>query len=135
MGVSGARRAVARSPARKAGPAAAITSSPCAHTILTLDGVYQAPDGPAEDEEGGFRHGGLSLPYADQDFGSAMGNVSPRPAHSCWAARHLRRQWPKVTDQAEPIAPDQRAAKYVVSRSQRPLGWHNSHLVAGDVPG
>ena len=41
-------------------------------TFITLDGVYQAPGGPGEDEEGGFQHGGWSFPYADADFGAAM---------------------------------------------------------------
>ena len=43
--------------------------------------------------------------------------------------------WPKVTDPADPIASRLNALpKYVVSRGQPPLDWHNSHLVTGDVP-
>jgi len=41
----------------------------------------------------------------------------------------------KVTDPADPIASRLNALpKYVVSGSKRPLDWHNSHLVTGDVP-
>jgi dihydrofolate reductase len=43
--------------------------------------------------------------------------------------------WPKVTDEADPIAGRLNTLpKYVVSRSQRPLGWQHSHPVTGDVP-
>ena len=42
------------------------------HTFLTLDGVMQAPGGPAEDRDGHFEHGGWSFPYGDQDFGTAV---------------------------------------------------------------
>lgn len=107
-------------------------------TFVTLDGVYQAPGGPGEDDEGGFRHGGWSFPYADEDFGAAMvgwfANADAfllgRKTYDIFASH-----WPKVTDENDPIASRLNTLpKYVVSRSQPPLDWRNSHLVTGDVP-
>ena len=33
--------------------------------FISLDGVVQAPGGPEEDTDDGFRHGGWSMPYFD----------------------------------------------------------------------
>jgi dihydrofolate reductase len=107
-------------------------------TFVTLDGVYQAPGGPSEDDEGGFRHGGWSFPYADEDSGAVMVEwitkadafLLGRKTYDIFVS-----YWPKVTDPADPIASRLNALpKYVVSGSKRPLDWHNSHLVTGDVP-
>ena len=107
-------------------------------TFVTLDGVYQAPGGPGEDDEGGFRHGGWSFPYADEDFGAAMvGWFTKADAFLLGRKTYdiFVSYWPKVTDPADPIASRLNALpKYVVSGSKRPLDWHNSHLVTGDVP-
>jgi dihydrofolate reductase len=107
-------------------------------TFMTLDGVYQAPGGPGEDDEGGFRHGGWSFPYADEDFGAAMvGWFTKADAFLLGRKTYdiFVSHWPKVTDPADPIASRLNALpKYVVSGSKRPLDWHNSHLVTGDVP-
>ena len=47
-------------------------------SFVTLDGVYQAPGGPKEDPRGGFKHGGWSVPYGDEDFGRFMVEVFER---------------------------------------------------------
>jgi dihydrofolate reductase len=40
--------------------------------FITLDGVMQAPGGPGEDVSGGFKYGGWSAPYADENSGKLM---------------------------------------------------------------
>jgi dihydrofolate reductase len=45
--------------------------------FISLDGVVQAPGGPEEDTEGGFRHGGWSMPFFDPEvMGAAIGESS-----------------------------------------------------------
>src|SRR5687768_6956979 len=47
--------------------------------FISLDGVVQAPGGAEEDTDGGFRHGGWSMPFFDPEvMGSAVDEVSQR---------------------------------------------------------
>jgi hypothetical protein len=42
--------------------------------FMSLDGISQAPGGPEEDTDGGFSHGGWSMPYVDPEImGAAIG--------------------------------------------------------------
>src|SRR5512144_746870 len=38
-------------------------------SMITLDGVMQAPGGPGEDTSGGFKYGGWTASYGDELFG------------------------------------------------------------------
>jgi hypothetical protein len=42
--------------------------------FMSLDGVVQAPGGPAEDTSGGFRHGGWSMQFFDPEVMGAVIN-------------------------------------------------------------
>jgi dihydrofolate reductase len=48
------------------------------HEFITLDGVMQAPGGPDEDTEGGFVHGGWTLPYWHDDIGAHISQAMDR---------------------------------------------------------
>ena len=41
-------------------------------SMITLDGVMQAPGGPEEDVEGGFEFGGWTAPYQDEVGGKVF---------------------------------------------------------------
>ncbi len=63
--------------------------------FMSLDGVVQAPGGPEEDTDGGFGHGGWSMPYFDPE---AMGSVideSWRRRRLCCSADAPGRRWPR----------------------------------------
>jgi len=47
--------------------------------FTSLDGVVQAPGGPAEDTSGGFRHGGWSMQFFDPEvMGGVINDVAER---------------------------------------------------------
>lgn len=107
------------------------------HTFLTLDGVMQAPDGPDEDREDGFAHGGWQAPYRDEDgvatvvgwFGHASAFLLGRKTYDIFSS-----YWPTVTDPANPIATTFNAMpKYIASTTLTSTDWHNSSLLGGDV--
>lgn len=105
--------------------------------FVTLDGVMQAPGGPAEDPTGGFRQGGWSFGYWDEDMGRIMGDAMAQPADLLLGRKTYEifaAHWPHAGD--DPMARKLNdARKYVVSSVERPLAWKNSRLITGDVTG
>ena len=108
-----------------------------AGTFVTLDGVLQAPGGPDEDREGGFRHGGWLVPYFDDTFleimtewtRSAGAFLLGRKTYDIFAG-----SWPNATDPADEIATALNTRpKYVASRTPRDLTWNPSTQLEGDV--
>jgi dihydrofolate reductase len=103
--------------------------------FLSLDGVMQAPGGPTEDPTGGFGYGGWLAPFFDEGVGRRIGRLFDgefdlllgRRTYDIFAA-----YWPFAGDEQKAIRdPFDRAAKYVVTSSDAPLAWRNSHRVPG----
>lgn len=106
-------------------------------TFLTLDGVMQAPGGPAEDTAGHFMHGGWLVPYADADMGATMVDIFSR-AEAFLLGRKtydiFAAHWPRVTDPDDPVASRLNTLpKFVASRTHDRFDWHNTSAVADVV--
>jgi dihydrofolate reductase len=102
-------------------------------TMLSLDGVMQAPGAPDEDRSGGFSHGGWVFPLVDEEgmkmtidtFSRADAFLLGRGTYDIFAA-----YWPRVTDPADPIAgPLNALPKFVASNRVSSFSWNNSHHV------
>ena len=102
--------------------------------FVSLDGVMQAPGGPEEDPTGDFRFGGWVAPYWAEDMGPfeqlIMGDYDlllARRTYDIFAA-----YWPY--NQEDPIGEKfQRIGKHVLTHSDEPLEWANSHRLSGDT--
>ena len=102
--------------------------------FLSLDGVMQAPGGPEEDPTGGFDHGGWVQPFWDADMGPfesvIMGEYDLLLAKRTYDI--FSAYWPYNQD--DPIgAKFQHINKYVLTHSDQPLAWENSHKLSGDA--
>jgi dihydrofolate reductase len=108
-----------------------------AGTFLTLDGVMQAPGGPNEDRDGGFRHGGWLVPYFDDKLVELMTEWTRRAGAFLLGRRTYEifaGSWPNSSDPADEIATALNTRpKFVASRTLDNLTWNNAHLLKGDV--
>ncbi|HVF19726.1 MAG TPA: dihydrofolate reductase family protein [Mycobacteriales bacterium] len=105
--------------------------------FMSLDGVVQAPGGEEEDTDGGFAHGGWSVPYFDEEV---MGGLYDESMKSTEALLFGRRTWQTMAaawpDRAgDPFADHMNAVKkYVVSSTltDDDLHWNNTALIGPD---
>ncbi len=104
--------------------------------FMSLDGVVQAPGGPQEDTDGGFRHGGWSHRFFDPEV---MGRVIAEFAQHSDALLQGRRTY-QVSAQAWPTRGGDpfadwinRTQKYVVSDtlSESDLIWKPTTIIRG----
>ena len=107
------------------------------HEFITLDGVIQAPGSADEDTEGGFVHGGWTLPYWHDDIGEHFSQAFAQAD----AFLLGRKTWQTHGAAFDPMPPGDpfgdvmnRMRKYVVSTTlDSAEGWRNSTLIRGDV--
>jgi dihydrofolate reductase len=105
--------------------------------FITLDGVIQAPGGAEEDTEGGFQHGGWTVPYWHDDIGAHFFQAMAQAD----AFLLGRKTWQIHGGAFEPMAPGDpffdainSVPKYVVSTTLKSASaWRNSTLISGNV--
>ncbi len=106
--------------------------------FMSLDGVVQAPGGAEEDTDGGFAHGGWSMPYFDTEMmGAAIGETMStadallfgRRTWQVMAAAWPERAGDQFADQMNAIK------KYVASRTltEDDLTWNNTTLLSPET--
>jgi len=94
-------------------------------SMITLDGVMQAPGGSKEDASKGFKYGGWTAPYADDVSGEVwkkemepadllLGRKTFKIFASYWPGH--ADNWPGIND----------VTKYVMSRTMKKSDWKNS---------
>ena len=107
--------------------------------FISLDGVVQAPGGPDEDTDAGFRHGGWSMPLFDPEvMGAAIDELTSEVEALLYGRRTwemMAGHWPNQVD--DPYADRLNAfPKYVASRTLSAEDvasrWSNSTLLPTD---
>src|SRR4026207_1773087 len=94
-------------------------------SMITLDGVMQAPGGPKEDTSGGFKYGGWTAPYGDEAYGKAV-QKELKPADYLLGRKTFEiweDYWPEHADFWPGIND---GTKYVLSSTRKKSDWKNS---------
>src|SRR6478736_7724218 len=106
--------------------------------FITLDGVIQAPGGKDEDVDGGFAHGGWTLPYWHDDIGKSFGALMAEAD----ALLLGRRTYVTHAQAFEPMPAGDvfgdmmnAPAKYVVSKTLEKPIWRNTTIIRDDIVG
>jgi dihydrofolate reductase len=106
--------------------------------FISLDGVIQAPGGADEDRDGGFKHGGWTVPYWHDDIGkhfmSIMKDVDAFLLGRRTYVTHAEAFEPMPV--GNPFGDVMNApAKYVVSKTLEKPIWRNTTIIRDDVVG
>lgn len=106
-------------------------------SMVTLDGVVQAPGGADEDPSGGFEYGGWIVPHGDEFSGKVMRKqmegsfdlLLGRRTYDIFAS-----YWPRYVDPEHPIAKRfNGATKYVATRTPLTTIWNSTVVLADNV--
>ncbi len=108
------------------------------HEFISLDGVIQAPGGKKEDTDGGFKHGGWTIPYWDDQIGAQFGETMKETdtlllGRKTWETHGAAFDPMPVGD---PFGDVMKAVKKVVVSStlQSADLWRNSEIIRDNVP-
>lgn len=103
------------------------------HEFITLDGVIQAPGHAKEDTDGGFTHGGWTIPFWHDEIGTHFDELF-NDSDSLLLGR---KTWKIHGDAFEPNPAEDPFAgmkKYVVSTTLKSAdGWRDSVLISENV--
>jgi dihydrofolate reductase len=97
-------------------------------SMITLDGVMQAPGGPKEDTSGNFKYGGWTAPYMD-DAGLKILKAQLKPADYLLGRKTFEifaSYWPAHGDFWPAI---NEGTKYVMSGKMKKSKWENSVFI------
>ena len=97
-------------------------------SMITLDGVMQAPGGPKEDTSGGFKYGGWTAPYGDEVYRKAV-EKELQPADYLLGRKTFEiweNYWPDHADFWPGIND---GTKYVLSKTRKKSDWKNSFFL------
>ena len=95
-------------------------------SMITLDGVMQAPGGPKEDTSGGFKYGGWTEPYGDEAYSETVQKELQQPADYLLGRKTFEiweGYWPEHADFWPGIND---GTKYVLSKTRKKSDWKNS---------
>jgi dihydrofolate reductase len=97
-------------------------------SMITLDGVMQAPGGTKEDTSGGFKYGGWTAPYGDKVFNKVIQKelkqadyLLGRKTFEIW-----ENYWPQHADFWSGIND---GTKYILSKTRKRSDWKNSVFI------
>ena len=106
------------------------------HEFMWLDGVMQAPGGKDEDLDGGFEHGGWTIPYWHDDIGKSFGEIM----QGADAFLLGRRTYVTHAEAFEPLPPGDpfgdlmnTPKHYVVSKTLKKPIWRNTEIIRDNV--
>lgn len=97
-------------------------------SFITLDGVMQAPGGPTEDTDGGFKYGGWVAPYFDDASGDIM-EQQMQPADLLLGRKTFdiwEHYWPRHTEMWPSV---NNVTKYVMSTTRTESDWENTVFI------
>lgn len=104
--------------------------------FVTLDGVMQAPGGKDEDRDGGFEHGGWTIPYWHDDIGTSFVKLM----EGVDALLLGRRTYVTHAEAFEPMPPGDpfgdlmnAPRKYVVSKTLEKPIWRDTTIIRDNV--
>ena len=97
-------------------------------SMISMDGVLQAPGGTQEDTSGGFKYGGWTASYGDEMFGNIMQEelkqtdyLLGRKTFEIWES-----YWPQHADFWPGI---NEGNKYILSQTRDKSDWKNTNFI------